>query len=203
MIKLNGEWAAKDNGKVADGSIDPRDPQAGNSQKATGEKTSERHSNGCGKQSGAEEDSTQERMPDFGTDPDLIAMNDRYAVVRIGGKTRVVWFEKSPAYPGCKVPVFSTIHDFCAFHAKRKKVVIGRNGKERKIGLGKWWIDHDCRRQFDEIIYAPSVITKPASGKLNLWNGSGVKPAKEFALVTSPICGIIFARERRRWANIF
>ena len=105
-------------------------------------------------------------------------MNDRYAVVRIGGKTRVVWFEESPAYPGCKVPVFSTIHDFCAFHAKRKKVVIGRNGKERKIGLGKWWIDHDCRRQFDEIVYAPSVITKPASRKLNLWNGFGCEPHK-------------------------
>ena len=41
MINLNGAWAAKDDGKVADGSIGSRDREAGNSQNAAGEKTSE------------------------------------------------------------------------------------------------------------------------------------------------------------------
>src|SRR5262249_41256180 len=107
-------------------------------------------------------------------DPDLAEMNNRYAVVKIGGKTRVVTFEEDATYPGCKVPVFSTIPDFCAFHAKRKKLVVGKNGKERKIGLGRWWIDHEQRRQFDGIVYAPGLSA--ANGKLNLWNGFGCEP---------------------------
>ena len=63
-------------------------------------------------------------------DPDLAAMNARYAVVKIGGKTRVVTLEASPAYPGSMVPVFSTIPDFCAFHAKRKKEISSQRHRE-------------------------------------------------------------------------
>jgi hypothetical protein len=124
----------------------------------------------------AEQVLPEEPAPDRLIDPDLIQMNKKYAVVRIGGKTRVVWFEEAAAYPGCKVPVFSTISDFCAFHAKRKKFVIGKDGRERKIGIGKWWINHDRRRQFSGLVYAPSVIAKTTNGKLNLWNGFGCKP---------------------------
>ena len=56
-------------------------------------------------------------------DPDLAAMNARFAVVKIGGKTRVVELEDNPACPGSKMPVFSTIADFCSFQAKRRKNV--------------------------------------------------------------------------------
>ena len=54
--------------------------------------------------------------------------------------------ESSPIYKGCKVPVFSSIHDFCAFHAKQKKTIIVGD-KEREVGVGRWWIDHPERRQ--------------------------------------------------------
>jgi hypothetical protein len=124
----------------------------------------------------AEQVSPEEPAPGHLIDSDLSEMNQKYAVVRIGGKTRVVWFEEAAAYPGCKVPVFSTISDFCAFHAKRKKFVIGHDGRERKIGIGKWWINHEQRRQFSGLVYAPSVIAKITNGKLNLWNGFGCKP---------------------------
>jgi hypothetical protein len=75
--------------------------------------------------------------------------------------------------------VFSTIADFCAFHAKRKKAVVER-GKVRKIGLGRWWINHEHRRQFSGIVYAPRVSAKITNGKLNLWNGFGctARPGK-------------------------
>src|SRR4051812_40169065 len=81
-------------------------------------------------------------------DPDLARMNRMYAVVKIGGKTRVVWLEDSATYPGSKVPVFSTISDFCAFHSKHKKEVV-THGITKRIGIGRWWIDHDERRQYD------------------------------------------------------
>jgi hypothetical protein len=80
----------------------------------------------------AEQVSPEEPAPGHLIDSDLSEMNQKYAVVRIGGKTRVVWFEEAAAYPGCKVPVFSTISDFCAFHAKRKKFVIGTTAGNEK-----------------------------------------------------------------------
>ena len=104
----------------------------------------------------------------FQDDPDLAAMNAAFAVVKIGGKTRVVTLEDSPTYPGCKVPVFSTISDFCAFHAKQKKLVVLPDGSARRIGIGRWWIDHEERRQYDGIVYAPS---SQDTTKMNLWTG--------------------------------
>jgi Family of unknown function (DUF5906) len=111
--------------------------------------------------------------PTENADPDLVLMNDKYAVVKIGGKTRVVTLEDSPAYPGSKVPVFSTINDFCTFHAKRKKEIVALNGRVKRIGIGKWWIDQENRRQFDAIVYAPNTTD---DSKLNLWTGFGCKP---------------------------
>ena len=54
---------------------------------------------------------------------DLTEMNTVFAVVKVAGKTRVAELEESVIYPGCRVPLFSTIADFCAFHAKKKKLV--------------------------------------------------------------------------------
>jgi hypothetical protein len=126
-----------------------------------------------GRQDSPEHLSSEEIVEERPIDPDLAEMNQKYAVVRIAGKTRVVWFEDAEAYPGSKAPVFSTISDFCAFHANPKKVMIGRNGKERKVGIGRWWIDHDRRRQFTGLVYAPGIDAKITNGKLNLWKGFG------------------------------
>src|SRR5215470_15977041 len=63
------------------------------------------------------------RRPARSIDLDLKAMNANYAVVRIGGKTRVVSFEESETHRGSTVPVFSTIPDFRAFHDRAKKPV--------------------------------------------------------------------------------
>jgi hypothetical protein len=103
---------------------------------------------------------------------DLIRMNAAYAVVKVAGKTRVAELEETPTYPGCKVPVFSTFTDFMAFHAKKKKVIATAAGKLKEIGLGKWWINHPQRRQYDGIVYAPQGA---ANGRLNLWTGYGCK----------------------------
>jgi len=104
---------------------------------------------------------------------DLTEMNTTFAVVKVAGKTRVVELEDSITYPGCRVPVFSTIADFCAFHAKRKKLVPRADGKGLKeVGLGTWWINHSDRRQYDGIVYAPGGAK---NGRLNLWTGYGCK----------------------------
>ena len=107
-------------------------------------------------------------------DQDLLEMNSKFAVVRVGGKTRVVSIEEDPTYPGCKVPVFSSINDFCQFHDRRKKTVLSEKGKTRRIGLGRWWIENEDRRQYDGIVYAPNS-SDPT--KLNLWMGFSCDPA--------------------------
>ena len=99
-------------------------------------------------------------------------MNAKFAVVRIGGKTRVVFMEESFSYPGCKVPVYSSIPDFRAFHDKRRKTV-EVDGEEKQIGLGTWWIRNEQRQQYDGIVYVPTNDSRLTAGKLNLWTGFG------------------------------
>jgi hypothetical protein len=105
-------------------------------------------------------------------DANLAEMNAAYAAVKVGGKTRVVEFEESSAYRGHRVPIFSTIADFCAFHAKRKKLVPSSGGT-KQIGLGRWWISHQERRQYTGIIFSPNA---PDNGRLNLWTGFACTP---------------------------
>jgi hypothetical protein len=93
------------------------------------------------------EDAAQRAIDQLGDDFDLAEMNKKYAVVNVTGKTRIVWLEESPVFSGCKVPVFSTIPDFCAFHSNRKKTFTDRNGRLKEIGLGRWWVNHNGRRQ--------------------------------------------------------
>jgi hypothetical protein len=100
---------------------------------------------------------------------DLTEMNTNYAVVKVGGKTRVMCFEDSPVHAGCTVQVFSSVQDFCSFHLKRKKTILDAKGQEKEIGIGRWWINHAERRQYDGIVYAPGVT--PREGVFNLWKG--------------------------------
>lgn len=108
-------------------------------------------------------------------DHDLADMNAKFAVARIGGKTRVVFMEESFSYPGCMVPVYSSLPDFRAFHDKRKKTV-EVNGEEKQIGLGTWWIRNEQRQQYDGIVYMPNSSATLTAGKLNLWTGYGCVP---------------------------
>jgi Family of unknown function (DUF5906) len=108
--------------------------------------------------------------PSSDLNAELAEMNEHYAVVQIGGKTRVMSFERDPAYPGCKVPVFQSIPDFKAFHLKHKIQV----GKKKWVGRGQWWIEHPERRQYKEVVYAPGI--KVGDQSYNLWGGFACKP---------------------------
>jgi Family of unknown function (DUF5906) len=111
---------------------------------------------------------------DTGPDPDLLEMNQKFSIVLIGGKTRVMWREESPVQKGCSVPVYSKISDFKTFHDRRRKPVIVHE-KPKQLGLGTWWINHPERAQYDGVVYVPNRSTP---GKINLWEGFAVKPAK-------------------------
>ena len=106
-------------------------------------------------------------------DPDLAMMNAKYAVVRIGGKTRVVTMEESVGHPGCTVPVYSSFPDFRAFHDKRRKDILVA-GKPKQIGLGTWWIRNEHREQYERVVFDPGAAPNP--DVLNLWRGFAVAP---------------------------
>src|SRR5262249_21221653 len=61
-----------------------------------------------GKEAWADMDAAEDPGQADQQDSDLASMNSRYAVVRIGGKTRVVTLEDTPTYPGsgyrCSAP---------------------------------------------------------------------------------------------------
>jgi hypothetical protein len=110
-----------------------------------------------------------------GGDPDkiLAEMNKQYAVVQIGGKTRVMGFEADPTYPGCETPVFQTFNDFRSFHNKHK-ILLPNAGGPATIGRGRWWLESPSRRQYDAVVYAPNV--KTGTRICNLWRGFACEP---------------------------
>jgi hypothetical protein len=102
-------------------------------------------------------------------DADLAEMNKEFAVVKIGGRTRVMALEESAIYTGWRIPVYSTFTDFRNFHHRRKL----DRGTGREIGIGAWWLAQEGRRQYAGVIYAPG---KETPGYFNLWQGFACEP---------------------------
>jgi hypothetical protein len=70
--------------------------------------------------------------------------------------------------------VYSTIADFKAFHANRRKTVtrqVGDAEKTVRIGMGQWWIEHEDRRQYNGVVYEPNSSNGDLRGRFNLWTG--------------------------------
>jgi hypothetical protein len=109
-----------------------------------------------------------------GSDDALDAMNARFAVVRVGGRTRVMALEKDPARRGALVPTYSTIPDFKAFHDRDRIEIVDGNGEVKRLPKGSWWIKSERRRQYEAVVFEPGAEEDPA--KFNLWRGFTVEP---------------------------
>jgi hypothetical protein len=103
----------------------------------------------------------------------LADLNERYAVVQVGGKTRVVSIENDPVHPGGKIPVYQSLQDFRAFQERYKVKRSKTNGDTRVIGRGSWWLMHPGRRQYEGVVYAPNANPPQM---LNLWTGFSCAP---------------------------
>ena len=103
-------------------------------------------------------------------------LNENHAVVRVGGKTRVVTLEELPAVRGTVlVPVFSTLKDFRDFHENPRIDYVDENGRIKKLGLGTYWVKHPKRRQHNRVIFDPEADPNDPS-IFNLWRGFAVEP---------------------------
>lgn len=105
--------------------------------------------------------------------PHLLEMNDKYAVVTFGGKQRVIyesWDEILERFRLIKM----TFEDFRNKYMNRR-VQIGTDaqGNPRYCPLGKWWLEHEKRRQFEKVTFAPGRETTDA---YNMWRGFAFEP---------------------------
>lgn len=109
------------------------------------------------------------RAHDLAVDPDLFELNEKCAVISsIGGKCRVIFEEWDYALKRPRI-VRQSFEDFRNSLLNRKKVV-GKNkdGIDIKKPLGHWWLEHENRRQFKTMVFAPGQDTPDA---YNLWQG--------------------------------
>ncbi|WP_084673913.1 bifunctional DNA primase/polymerase [Methylobacterium sp. WSM2598] len=102
----------------------------------------------------------------------LDEMNEKYAVVIDGGRTRVLTFRRERVNGRSReVPTFLGIEDFKTFFANRSVSV----GEDKRMSLGAWWLRHPQRRQYIGLTFDPSAAPE-VDGHLNLWRGFAIKP---------------------------
>lgn len=115
-----------------------------------------------------------ERAQENAEDPWLRKLNDRYAVVAIGGKMRVVyedWDELLERHRLIKMSFEDFRHRYMHL---RTQAGVDAQGNPRYVPLGKWWLEHERRRQYDKIVFAPRRETDPSA--YNMWRGFAVEP---------------------------
>lgn len=118
----------------------------------------------------------------------LEKMNEKHAFVcTVGGKPMVLCWTYSEVYKRDIVEFRSP--DAIITQYNNESIYTGEQhfGKKLTTGLGKWWIAHPDRRQYDTVIFdpaeAPGFVKNrdrddPRSGYWNLWEGFSVKEKK-------------------------
>jgi Family of unknown function (DUF5906) len=132
----------------------------------------------------------------------LSEMNDRYFVFREGGKTLVGSFEQEHGRSVLQTMDFS---NFKNLHQHRIVLIRerGDNGKKhRKERLGKWWLEHQARKQYEAIVMAPGgppVI----DNRLNLWRGFAVNPAPgDWRLLCHHLFRVVASKDKQRFRYV-
>lgn len=115
-----------------------------------------------------------ERARDNAIDPMLREMNEKHAVIRnFGGKPRVIEevYDEGIQRWRLTKSTFGDIKDgYCNI-----RVDIGEDakGNPRYMPLGQWWLQHENRRSFERITFAPGV--EVSSDVYNMWRGFAVE----------------------------
>ncbi|MEM6824443.1 MAG: primase-helicase family protein [Pseudomonadota bacterium] len=103
-------------------------------------------------------------------EPELAEMNARHAMVKYGGRVRVL-VERSDG-----LPEFLKKTEFFDWYANRTvKVAEDKDKNDVKKPLAEWWMKHPQRRDFERVEFMPGAETP--EGVYNLWRGPAVVPA--------------------------
>lgn len=101
----------------------------------------------------------------------LARLNQQHAVIKnLGGRCLVVSEVYDPVMDRYRLTKQS-FTDFKNAYCNKFEMVPNAKGELRPVPVGKWWLDHGKRREFDRIIFAPEL---DIPGAYNLWQGFGV-----------------------------
>jgi hypothetical protein len=111
---------------------------------------------------------------------DIDDMNDHHAMLPIASKTRVVTLGEDEEFPGRQTIILTqTPDDFALLKNKYRHEYQDEDGKWHSVGKGTYWLRHKERRQYDfGMAFMPYTDEKVVRGRLNLWQGYGVRPRK-------------------------
>ncbi|MEM9402379.1 MAG: DUF5906 domain-containing protein [Pseudomonadota bacterium] len=113
------------------------------------------------------------RAVDEVIDPVLCELNQKCMVVKdLGGKCRVV---REVNDLGRRKLAKQSFEDFRNAYLNQRVQTGDRNGNPTYTALGKWWLEHPRRRQFERIDFRPESDVE--DGVYNLWRGFAVEPA--------------------------
>ena len=117
-------------------------------------------------------------------------MNQRHCVVLDGGKTFVMTESYDPDLDRC-VLKRSAFADLERFYTNRIVRVPTNDEEPRSVNLGKFWLTHSKRRQYEGIVFDPSQKAPPQY--YNLWRGFAVAPDRsgDWSLMAAHIRNVI------------
>lgn len=99
----------------------------------------------------------------------LRTLNDKFAVIgNLGGKCRVVEEVFDESLKRTRMVKY-TFEDFRNRYMNQHETVQSGD-KVRLVPVGKWWLEHPKRRQYDRLVFAPG---QDIDGAYNLWRGFG------------------------------
>lgn len=113
----------------------------------------------------------------------LEQMNQKHAFVRdYAGSPRVLVYIYDDLI-GKKRIAFQSVDSFYLWYMNQT-VPVMMGGKVMQMEMGKWWIRHVDRREYNTVTFDPEHLEKDQygihvkNGSINLWSGLGVEPKK-------------------------
>lgn len=115
------------------------------------------------------------RAIEIAKDPILAKINEQHAVICNYGGGCVVAEEITEVIGGTPHTTLTTqsFSDFTNRYCNQKVRIGDKNGQDVFAPLGKWWLMHEDRRQYDTVTFSPGQDTP---GRYNLWKGFAVEP---------------------------
>lgn len=112
-------------------------------------------------------DSAYRYAPDQAALDVIEELNQKHAVVSIGGKVRIMNLQNEGFDKG--LVTYSTSTDFRTRYSNR----FVECGEDKEVGIVDYWFRHPARRQYEGVAFMPD---KQIEGYFNLWQGHAVKP---------------------------
>lgn len=110
-----------------------------------------------------------ERAKEEAVNPWLRKLNEKHAVIgNLGGKCRVIEEVFDPAMRRSRL-IKQAFDDFRNRYMNAHVVVgLTKDGKEIFRPVGKWWLEHPKRKQYESLVFSPR---RDSNGCYNLWRG--------------------------------